>query len=64
MHFFSLQTLLATTEDEITKAVQKMRSRSEPCLLEVKVCKGARPDLGRPKTTPVENKLDFMKFLN
>ena len=59
-----LQTLLATTEDDITSAVEKMRSRSGPCLLEVKVAKGARPDLGRPKTTPVENKLDFMKFLS
>ena len=34
-----------------------------PVLLEVKVNKGARKDLGRPTTTPIENKEDFMKFI-
>jgi phosphonopyruvate decarboxylase len=31
--------------------------------IEVKVKKGARKDLGRPKTTPQENKAAFMKFI-
>lgn len=31
--------------------------------VEVRVAKGARLDLGRPKTTPVENKSAFMSFL-
>jgi phosphonopyruvate decarboxylase len=31
--------------------------------IEVKVKKGARKDLGRPKTTPIENKAAFMKFI-
>lgn len=34
-----------------------------PVLLEVTVKKGARKDLGRPKTSPVENKNAFMEFL-
>ena len=34
-----------------------------PVLLEVKVKKGARNDLGRPTKTPIENKEAFMKFL-
>jgi phosphonopyruvate decarboxylase len=31
--------------------------------IEVKVKKGARKDLGRPKSTPIENKTAFMKFI-
>lgn len=34
-----------------------------PFLLEVKVKKGARKDLGRPTTTPIQNKEAFMTFL-
>lgn len=34
-----------------------------PRLIEVKVKKGARKDLGRPTTTPIENKEALMKFL-
>lgn len=35
-----------------------------PVLLEVKVKKGNRKDLGRPTTTPIENKEALMNFLN
>ena len=35
-----------------------------PVLLEVKVKKGNRKDLGRPTTTPIENKEALMDFLN
>ena len=51
------------TEEEIIQAVQKMRSTDGPLLLEIKAAKGARADLGRPKTTPIENKEQFMKFV-
>lgn len=34
-----------------------------PVFLEVKVRKGNRKDLGRPTTTPIENKLALMNFL-
>ena len=37
--------------------------RSGPVMLEVRVKKGSRKDLGRPTTTPVENKKVFMQFL-
>ena len=36
---------------------------SGPSFIEVLVTKGARKDLGRPKTTPQENKHAFMDFL-
>lgn len=35
-----------------------------PSFLEIKVKKGARTDLGRPNRTPIENKMDFMSFIN
>jgi phosphonopyruvate decarboxylase len=34
-----------------------------PVLLEVKVKKGNRKDLGRPTTTPIQNKEALMDFL-
>ena len=35
-----------------------------PVFIEIKVTKGNRPDLGRPTTTPQQNKEAFMEFLN
>ena len=35
-----------------------------PILLEIKVKKGNRKDLGRPTTTPIENKEALMAFLS
>jgi phosphonopyruvate decarboxylase len=37
---------------------------SGPALLEIKVDTGARGDLGRPESSPVENKIELMKSLN
>lgn len=36
---------------------------SELTFIEVKVTKGARKDLGRPTTTPIQNKNALMEFL-
>ncbi|MBJ2355966.1 phosphonopyruvate decarboxylase [Sphaerochaeta sp. S2] len=36
---------------------------SGPCCIEVMVKKGNRKDLGRPKTTPVENKQAYMQYI-
>lgn len=57
------QTLLAVTGEEVLEAIKKLRSMQGPALLEIKTRMGARSDLGRPKTTPLENKEDFMHFL-
>jgi phosphonopyruvate decarboxylase len=53
----------ASTPEEIKKALQQLRSSEGPGFLEIKVNKGARKNLGRPKTSPLKNKEDFMKFL-
>jgi phosphonopyruvate decarboxylase len=34
-----------------------------PAFLEIRIRKGNRKDLGRPKTSPLENKVGFMRFL-
>ena len=39
----------------------RLRDKAGPALLEVKVNKGARADLGRPKSTPIENRDALMK---
>ena len=53
----------AETKEEIIDKIGKIKSMNGPVLLEIKVNKGARKDLGRPTTTPIQNKGDFMEFL-
>jgi phosphonopyruvate decarboxylase len=47
----------------LAKALEECRKATGPVLLEVKVKKGNRKDLGRPTTTPIENKEALMDFL-
>ena len=49
--------------DDLVETVAQLRSAKGPALLEIMVKKGARPDLGRPKTSPIENKTAFTEFL-
>ena len=49
---------------ELINLSEKITNVEGPVLLEIKVKKGARKDLGRPTTTPVENKEAFMEFLS
>lgn len=53
----------AAAEEELDAALQEAKARHELCFLEVKCAIGARPDLGRPTTTPQENKRAFMAHL-
>lgn len=56
--------LEAKSLSEISQGMRILKSVKGPALLEVKVKKGSRPDLGRPKITPKENKASFMRFLS
>jgi phosphonopyruvate decarboxylase len=47
--------------DALEAEVTRLRGEAGPVLLEVKVNKGARADLGRPKSTPIENRDALMK---
>ncbi len=51
------------TKDALIKTVKETKEKQGPNLFIVKVNKGARQDLGRPTTTPIENKEAFMQFL-
>jgi phosphonopyruvate decarboxylase len=51
----------AKTKEELKKILTE--KNDELTFIEVKVKKGSRKDLGRPKTTPRENKDAFMKYI-
>lgn len=51
-------------KDRLDTALERIRKETGPVLLEIKVRKGNRKDLGRPSITPIQNKLAFMTFLN
>ena len=55
--------LTADSKESLADALGKVRNIEGPVLLEVKVKKGNRKDLGRPTTTPIENKNALMEFL-
>lgn len=53
----------ADSAASLDAALRKIASLSGPILLEVRCACGARADLGRPATTPVQNRDAFMDFL-
>ena len=55
--------LSADSRESLDDALVRLRNLEGPVLLEVKVKKGNRKDLGRPTTTPIENKNALMEFL-
>ena len=52
-----------TTKEELENQLPQISKTSGPVLIEIKVKKGNRKDLGRPTTTPIENKEALMRFL-
>jgi|TARA_Y100000310_G_C20677805_1_gene814103 phosphonopyruvate decarboxylase len=57
------QAWTVESEQDIIEKMDLIKSVEGPVLLEIKVNKGSRKDLGRPTTTPIGNKKDFMGFL-
>ena len=51
------------TQDYLSELLNKVQSQEGPSLIEVKVKKGNRKELGRPTTTPIQNKVALMHFL-
>jgi len=49
--------------DDLSEVLDNLTDNEAPLFLEIKVKKGARADLGRPTTTPEENKRALMDFL-
>lgn len=59
------KTVLSVDNAEDLKSVlRNLTANITPVFLEIKVKKGARDNLGRPTTSPVENKQALMKFLS
>ncbi len=50
--------------DDLDRELEISKSRDELSLIEVKCSIGARDDLGRPTTTALENKQNFMRYLS
>ncbi|MBD5355791.1 MAG: phosphonopyruvate decarboxylase [Bacteroides sp.] len=50
-------------QDDIISALRSTQNQNGPTLIEIKVGINSREDLGRPKTSPIENKEAFMNFL-
>ena len=57
------QAFSVSTKAELEKILPLFSTSKGTILLEIKVKCGARPDLGRPKERPVENKKIFMQNL-
>lgn len=50
-------------KEALIQSLNDIKSVKLPILLEINIKKGARKNLGRPTTTPIENKESFMHFL-
>jgi phosphonopyruvate decarboxylase len=54
----------AANAAELRAALAEMaKKKTGPVLLETRVCRGARSDLGRPRSTPEENKRSLMRHI-
>jgi phosphonopyruvate decarboxylase len=49
--------------ESLDRELEAAKNRNELSFIEVKCAIGARDDLGRPTTTALENKENFMNFL-
>jgi phosphonopyruvate decarboxylase len=56
-------TYSVSTKETILEILKEIQNQEGLTLLEIKVKKGNRKDLGRPTTTPIENKEALMDFL-
>jgi phosphonopyruvate decarboxylase len=56
-------TFFASKVSELKEKFIELKHSEGPSLLEIRINKGARKDLGRPTSSPIENKIEFMKFL-
>ena len=58
------EAVSAATAEELDSALETVKGHKGPVLLEIRVHRGNRKDLGRPTTTPPQNRDAFMEFLN
>ena len=58
MNFIGVDTF-----EDLDRELEAAKARNELSLIEVKCSIGARDDLGRPTTTALENKENFMDYI-
>lgn len=56
-------TFSAESQNELQSVLEKAKSLNDLCFIEIKCSLGSRGDLGRPASTPEQNKIAFMKEL-
>lgn len=56
-------TISVSQISQLKSVIEEVKSLEGPVLLEIKVKKGNRKDLGRPTTSPIQNKKALMDFL-
>ena len=56
-------TYSVCTKEDLTDVLNVVKKNNDLSLIEIKVKKGNRKDLGRPTTTPIQNKEALMDFL-
>lgn len=57
------RTFTACNSDEIKTTLSEIKKENGPLFLEIRTSPENRQDIGRPTSSPIENKTDFMKFL-
>ena len=57
------RAVCAASFEELDRELEAAKSSGQLSLIEVKCAIGARDDLGRPTTTAMENKRNFMEYL-
>jgi phosphonopyruvate decarboxylase len=53
----------AETAEDLAVEITRMMKERGPALMEIRVNRGARSDLGRPTSTPLQNKQAFIRFI-
>lgn len=56
-------TYSVSTKEDLMDVLNEVKKNNDLSLIEIKVKKGNRKDLGRPTTTPIQNKDALMDFL-
>ena len=56
-------TYSVDNKEDLSVILNEVKNLAGPVLIEIKVSKGNRKDLGRPTTTPIQNKEALMTFL-
>jgi phosphonopyruvate decarboxylase len=56
-------TYSISAKDDLMDVLNEVKKNNDLSLIEIKVKKGNRKDLGRPTTTPIQNKEALMTFL-